>query len=487
MHSPLFLAAFNNPKFLKKFVFLGFILYLLLPAKVLAADAPVTMASNIINAIPGTSSVPIPITVNGFNNIGSFTLTLKFDTTRVRYISGTTSTSLPGMTITYSSPVGNTQGKLVLTWTGTLNKNLPDGSTIAILNFSYISGTGILGWAYTYGSICQYKRYIGGVLSTLNDNPKYNFYLNGGISNRSAPVTVAPFIAVSDTGALSIPLTVNAFTSIEAFTLYLEYDPAVLTYQNSFTKNPAFGSSFQVGNNPGSGSNLTIVIQWYGSAVNLSNGSVICTLNFKYTTAGASGVLNWFDSGPSCEYADATSALIDLPSPVYYQNGVIAPALNASFIANNLTPLRNEPVQFTDQTSGNPTYWNWTFDRPGVVYLNGTSAGSQNPLVSFTDGGPFSVTLNAGNNYFADTETRTAYIRAGMPGLWTGISSTDWSVLTNWDNHLIPDGSTQVTIPPVAQNWPVFSGDLTIGIHCMTLILSGTTSQLTITGNLTIP
>jgi PKD repeat protein len=334
----------------------------------------------------------------------------------------------------------------------------------------------------------MYKRYIGGVLSTMNDTPKYNFYFNGGISNRGAPATYAPLLAVSTPGYVAVPVTTTGFTTIEAFALYLEYDPAVLTYQNTFTKNAAFGSAFQVGSIAGTGGKMLIVIQWYGSQVTLADGSAICTLDFTYSAgSGTFSALTWFDNGPSCEFSDALSPLIDLPAANYYHNGVVAPPLVAQFAASNLSPPRNIPVTLTDQSSGTPTAWTWTFDRPGVAFVNGTTASSQHPQVMFTEGGPYSVTLAVSNSYFADSEIKPGYIRAGVPGIWTGETSADWSVLSNWDNYLIPDGSTAVVIPSSAVNWPVFTGDLTIGIHCLKLTLSGTTSQMTVTGNLITP
>ena len=473
---------------MKTIILIGLVLSSLFPAGTIAAVAPVTMAGNIVNAVPGSPSVAMPITVNGFLDVGQFTLTLKFDTTRVHFISASTNPMLPGMTVSYTPPAGNTQGKLVFFWTNTANVTLDDGSALANLTFSYVSGTGLLNWAYTLGSVCQYKQNSGSTLVTMNDTPKYLYYRNGGISNHGAPATFAPLLPVSAPGPVSLPLTVNNFTGIEALTLYLEYNPALLTYQNTFTKNPLFGSSFQVGNNPGTGGTMFIVIQWYGNPVTLANGSNICTLNFNYTSSsGGICALTFFDNGPSCEFADGSSVLIDLPTADYYHDGVVAPPLVAGFVADKLTPAKYETVSLTDLTSGSPSSWNWSFDRPGVVFMNGTGASAQNPQIQFTDGGLYTVTLVAANSYFSDPEVKTGYIRAGTPGLWAGTNSADWNTPSNWDNYLVPDSSTGVTVPPTASNWPVFDGDLIIGVHCGHLTISGTNSQMTITGDLTIP
>ncbi|MDX9906286.1 MAG: hypothetical protein RBS55_06840 [Bacteroidales bacterium] len=295
--------------------------------------APVTTAGSVINATPGDMSVPVPITVTGFNNIRQFTLTLRFDTTRVRYVSGTPNTSLSGMTINYTPPSGNTQGKLVMAWTGASNVTLSDNSSIASLVFNYVTGTGILYWSYTFGNICQYKTYQGGNLVLLSDSPKYLFYLNGGISNRTAPFATAPVVPDPVAGPLNIPLTVNNFTTIAGLTLYLEYDPAVITYLNTFTKNPSFGSSFQVGDNEAPNGYRYIVIQWYGSSVTLPDGAVLCILNFNYLSPNCNPCnLTWFDNGASCEYTDDLgNVLIDMPQSTFYADGVVASGLHPTW------------------------------------------------------------------------------------------------------------------------------------------------------------
>lgn len=300
-------------------------------------NAPVTTAGRVTNATPGNPSVPVPVTVTGFDNIGQFTLTLKFDTTRIRYVSATPSSSLTGMTVNYTPPSGSTQGKLVFTWTGASNTSLPDNSSIVNLVFQYVTGTGIMYWAYTFGTVCQYKRYQGGNLVLLNDQPKNEYYLNGGISNRTSPYAYAPAIASPVPGPVNMNILVNSFTTINSFSLYLEYDTTVITFLDTFSKNSAFTSNFLVGDNPASGSKKYIVIQWYGSTVSLADNSILCTLNFQYPQANCNaGGLNWFDNGASCEYTDNNgNVLIDMPQATFYANGIVATGLFPTWTGNN--------------------------------------------------------------------------------------------------------------------------------------------------------
>jgi len=298
--------------------------------------APVTAAGIITDAAPGDTSVPVDITVNGFTNIGHFTLTLKFDTTRVRFVSAIPNPSLEGMSISYSSPSGNTQGKLILAWTGSGNISLEDGASLAGLTFHYVTGTGLLKWSYSFGTVCIYKRYNGTTLSNLIDTPKSQYYLNGGISEREAPVIIAPVLADPVQGPLPVVLSVTGFTDIHGFTLYLEYDPAVITFMNSFVKNPAFDANFLVGDNPGTGGKRLIVIQWYGAEVNLPDSALLCTLSFNYPAAVCDPCpFYWYDNGPTCQFSGpAGDVLIDMPQSYHYIDGLIEPGLASVWTGN---------------------------------------------------------------------------------------------------------------------------------------------------------
>jgi len=91
-------------------------------------------------------------------------------------------------------------------------------------------------------------------------------------------------------------------------------------------------------------------------------------------------------------------------------------------------------VTFTDLTTGEPTSWNGASTGPVWCFVNGTSATSQNPQVQFTVGGLYTVTLVASNSHLTNTMIKTGYIRAGISGLWTGNTSSNWNTMTNWDN-----------------------------------------------------
>jgi PKD repeat protein len=164
----------------------------------------------------------------------------------------------------------------------------------------------------------------------------------------------------------------------------------------------------------------------------------------------------------------------------------IGPAIVVSnFSASNTSPLPGVQVNFTDQSTGTPNSWTWTFTPNTVTCLNGTSASSQNPQVSFDAAGYYTVSLYATNGESSDTETKTNYIYVYTPGQWAGTNSPNWNDPANWDGGILPTGEMNVIIPSTAPAWPVFTGNFVVGSQCSNLTFN-TNSQLTVTGNFTV-
>jgi PKD repeat protein len=75
--------------------------------------------------------------------------------------------------------------------------------------------------------------------------------------------------------------------------------------------------------------------------------------------------------------------------------------LNAQFVASAYNIFVGECVNFQDQSTGNPTSWQWTFD--GADTPNSTD---QNPTnICYSTPGTYNVTLNVENATDTDTET----------------------------------------------------------------------------------
>ncbi|MHC1774638.1 MAG: PKD domain-containing protein [Lentimicrobium sp.] len=82
----------------------------------------------------------------------------------------------------------------------------------------------------------------------------------------------------------------------------------------------------------------------------------------------------------------------------------------ANFSASSTSPAQNSQVNFTDQSSNNPTSWSWSFSPSTITYLNSTTSSTRNPQVSFNQTGYYTVTLTATNAYGSDSEIKTNYI-----------------------------------------------------------------------------
>ena len=87
----------------------------------------------------------------------------------------------------------------------------------------------------------------------------------------------------------------------------------------------------------------------------------------------------------------------------------------ANFSANQTNVAPNTTVNFTDLSTGNPTSWSWSVSpATGWAYAGGTTASSQNPQITFTTVGQYTVALTATNAQGSDVETKTNYITVSL-------------------------------------------------------------------------
>lgn len=88
-----------------------------------------------------------------------------------------------------------------------------------------------------------------------------------------------------------------------------------------------------------------------------------------------------------------------------YITVIDASEVAADFSANTRTTYEGSEVNFTDESVGNATSWEWTFE-------GGTPSSSteQNPTVTYSSAGKYKVTLTASNDSNTSTEEKTGYI-----------------------------------------------------------------------------
>lgn len=114
--------------------------------------------------------------------------------------------------------------------------------------------------------------------------------------------------------------------------------------------------------------------------------------------------------------------------------------LNASFTASTNTPCIGDSVQFSDLSTGTPTTWLWSF--PGG---SPASSNLQNPKVTYTTAGTFSVTLTISGPGGNNTITKTNYITT---------SGSAIPVAENFENALFPpEGWTNMDAGANGQLW----------------------------------
>jgi len=108
-------------------------------------------------------------------------------------------------------------------------------------------------------------------------------------------------------------------------------------------------------------------------------------------------------------------------------------------------------VYFYDKSEYCPSAWLWSFEPNDVTFLEGTSADSQNPVVSFTANQSYSVTLTASNVNGSTSVTREDYVVIGGMAIpftedWESgeMQPNGWSVV-NPDNNVTWDIYTIVT------------------------------------------
>ncbi|MCD6366901.1 MAG: C10 family peptidase [Bacteroidales bacterium] len=88
-------------------------------------------------------------------------------------------------------------------------------------------------------------------------------------------------------------------------------------------------------------------------------------------------------------------------------------SLTADFIADNTSVAVGGTVNFTDNSTGTPTSWSWTFG-------DGGTSVTQNPSNTYNTAGVYTVELTVSDGTNSDVETKTSYITVsnGPIGNW---------------------------------------------------------------------
>jgi len=111
------------------------------------------------------------------------------------------------------------------------------------------------------------------------------------------------------------------------------------------------------------------------------------------------------------------------------------------FTASCTILCSGEVIYFTDLSQYCPTQWEWNFDPQDVVFVENTSAQSQNPAVVFLSNANYSVTLSATSGNGTATLQKESFILSGgypLPfeaDFENGFTTQSWTI-ENTDNSI---------------------------------------------------
>lgn len=125
-------------------------------------------------------------------------------------------------------------------------------------------------------------------------------------------------------------------------------------------------------------------------------------------------------------------------------------APTADFSANTTTVLQGNEVQFTDNSSGTPTSWDWLFNGADTV-----NSSEQNPVVTYPNPGVYSVSLTVTNSEGTDTKTITDYITVNTPPPPVADFTADKTIV--WEGEQVNFTDTSAN-EPVSWNWTFEGG-----------------------------
>ena len=201
------------------------------------------------------------------------------------------------------------------------------------------------------------------------------------------------------------------------------YDPDVLEYKSlkQFNSSLRIDEEFLTDNFglPGSGNvpegRITFVWDAPGArAITIDDGELLFEMCF--TVKGSSETtVDFVDNPTGIQIIDENEQTVPFNSDAGTINGGAAPQLNANFSANRTNIKVGESINFTDNSSGNPTSWDWTFQ-------GGTpnSSTAQNPAgITYNEAGTYRVILDISNADGSDRERKNGYITVTEEGFTT--------------------------------------------------------------------
>jgi len=180
-----------------------------------------------------------------------------------------------------------------------------------------------------------------------------------GLIGQNAPVTTMGTVGGAVPGQVAVPITVTGFINIGAVSLTFDYEYAGLHYFQG-VPNPELDGFAIADHDLGNGKHR-VTMGWFGFGVSLPDGDTIMTITFTYISGITA--LEFYDSGPSCEYADGNfNILNDTPQESYYLNGHVCGSIaSPGTITGDASVCAGQSgVPYSVQPLNNAGGYHWT-------------------------------------------------------------------------------------------------------------------------------
>jgi len=431
-----------------KKIFLLLIGCLYLSNVAFATPGPVTTAGSI--TICNGNPIYVPVTVADFNNVGGISLTLNYDDAILQFENVVLNPAISG-----SSTNGSDPGIFKLGYNSLTAINLDGNYILFTLEFSYsglpAGGTSSITWNETPPGDNEYSTPEG---VAYDQDPFGDYFIAGYVtvspSECGGPVTIAPVMTICPSSEISVPVTIADFMDVGGISLTLNYDPAILEFQN-VDLNPAISGSSTNGSDPG------VFILGYNSlaGINLADYDTLFTLHFSYagTPAGGTSPLTWNETPPGDnEYSTPDGiAYNKYPFENYFIDGSVTVKSATSCFASilltktGILDLSIVPPATTAE-AGDQISYNFTVTNAGNVTLTNVMV---TDLVVIVSGG--AITLAPGET---DNTNFTAIYTIQPDDILAG-TFTNTATVTGYD----PDGNEVADTDDDTQIFPIIQSD----------------------------
>lgn len=335
-----------------------------------------------------------------------------------------------------------------------------NGSCTKVSDYLTGYGSGEIGWAPIMGAgyyknqttwsniasnfSCSYPQsdldiitapYNGGVAFRADDHGNTNatataLTLTGAAFSDSGIIT-----SNADTDVFKITLAVKSFLNVNADPWNYGPGNTKADLDIKLTLKDVSGNAIRV-NNP-------------AALLNASLSNILLPAGDYFIYIAGTGNVNQNGYGSIGKYYVTGSVV----------NGTVT-TLAANFIASDTNICKVSNTYFTDQSTGNPTSWTWTF-------AGGTPSSfiGQNPgIVAYNTSGVYSVSLTVSDGISINTKTTSTYIKVNNPptiGLSpanpiscggagvlltaTGAATYSWTPATGLNNTFLNNVTASVT------------------------------------------